>query len=384
MSGSSAHLTLHPDRCDQCLRCVRACPDHALKVAVGYIYVDRLRCTGCDACVKACERGAIERREARPRSGAADSDARPGDVGQVVVGSRAEAKAVRKAAQTVAKTRAKAAEPSARTGKPARLPAPPSRAAAPVKRTSTSAPKSALGAASWTLVDAAAVLAVLLLTLLLKNLALSLGFVQLMPQTGRTAVRALVLAAFYSLQLGAFAWLAWRHGAGLLSAFGLRRADGERTPGGFTSALGSAGLVVALFLGTETITLAYVQTMDALGVPQPVRLSSDLSAVFGRGGVGLVLSGLLVVLVAPLAEELAFRGVLASALRDRWGMWPAIVVSSAVFAGYHLSAWFFFPTFVLGMALGWLAFSRRSLVPAIALHVVYNAAAVAAAFLVAR
>jgi membrane protease YdiL (CAAX protease family) len=65
-------------------------------------------------------------------------------------------------------------------------------------------------------------------------------------------------------------------------------------------------------------------------------------------------------------------------------MWPAIVVSSAVFAGYHLSAWFFFPTFVLGMALGWLAFSRRSLVPAIALHVVYNAAAVAAAFLVAR
>ena len=383
MSGSSPSLTLHPDRCDHCLECVRSCPNNALKVGASYIYVDRQRCSGCDACVDACKRDAIERRTTKTKAGSAGSVARPGDIGQVVVGSRAEAKAVRKASAAASRTKATPSKPPSRAAQPTRLPAPPSRAKPRARQLSPAAHKR-VGSAKWTLVDAGAVLAVLALTLLLKNVALAFGPVQLMPAAGRAVVRALVLAAFYALQLGAFAWLAWRHGTGAISAFRLRSQEGASLPGRIGSALGSAGLVVALLLGTEAISIAYGLAMGAAGWQQPARLSSDLAAVFGGGGVGLALSALLVVLVAPLAEELAFRGVLAPALGDRWGVWPAIVVSAAVYAAYHMSAWLFFPTFVLGLALGWLAFSRRSLAPAIALHVLYNGAAVVAAFLVAR
>ena len=381
MSGSSPALTLHPDRCDHCLGCVRSCPNNALRVGASYIYVDRERCSGCDACVDACKRGAIERRTAK--TGTPASVTRPGDIGQVVVGSRAEAKAVRKASAAASKTRASVSKPPSRTAKPTRLPAPPSRAK-PRPRPLPTAAEERVGSTTWTLVDAGAVLAVLALTLLLKNVALAFGPVRLMPAAGRAIVRALALGAFYALQLGAFAWLAWRRGATVISAFRLRSHEDAGLPGRIGSALGSAGLVVALLVGTEAISIAYGLAMGVVGWQQPARLSSDLAAVFGGGGLGLALSALLVVLVAPLAEELAFRGVLAPALGDRWGMWPAIVVSSAVYAAYHLSLWLFFPTFVLGLALGWLAFSRRSLVPAIALHVLYNGAAVAAAFLVAR
>ena len=102
MSGTSAHLTLRPERCDECGRCVAACPNGAVRVGASYILVDWKACDQCCACVDACDRGAIVR-AAVPRTGAVMRGVALGDVSKVVVGSRAEAKAVRKAAEQAAK-----------------------------------------------------------------------------------------------------------------------------------------------------------------------------------------------------------------------------------------------------------------------------------------
>ncbi len=45
---------------------------------------------------------------------------------------------------------------------------------------------------------------------------------------------------------------------------------------------------------------------------------------------------LIVVVVAPLCEEVVFRGLLWGALERRWGPWVAMVVSTVVFAVAHL------------------------------------------------
>jgi membrane protease YdiL (CAAX protease family) len=245
------------------------------------------------------------------------------------------------------------------------------------------------GSVVWNAADLVLVLVILLLTVLAKDAVLGLHAVGLMPAAGRTIVRAAVLGVYYSIQIAAFAWLAARHGATLSAAFGLAGASGPAIAKGEVaapapSAIGSLGLVVALFAGTEAFAIAYGLGMQAVGLNQPARLSSDLSEVFGGGGAGLALSILLVALVAPFVEELAFRGVVMPVLGVRWGMWPAILGSALVYAAYHFSLWLFAPTFVLGIALGWLAWSRRSLWPAILLHVLYNAAAVGAGFFVAR
>jgi membrane protease YdiL (CAAX protease family) len=366
-----------------------------------------------------CKRQAIQRTVVPERGEA--FGALVSDTSKVVVGSRAEAKAVRKAAVQATKARGKSV---AYAGKPtlfgrravateALTPtAGATVATPPVVATSAAAVSDAHhdkdaafrrvvasptridpvpfepGSVVWGVSDLVLVLVILLATVLVKDAVLGLHEVGLMPAAGRTILRAAVLGVYYSLQVAAFAWLAARHKATLAAAFGLGssaetvkgRAESSAKP----SAIGSLGLVLVFFAATEAFAIAYGLAMQAAGLNQPARLSSDLSAVFGSGGAGLALSILLVALVAPLVEELAFRGVVMPVLGVRWGMWPAIVGSALIYAAYHFSFWLFAPTLVLGIALGWLAWTRRSLWPAILLHVLYNAAAVGAGFFVAK
>jgi nicotinamidase-related amidase len=79
--------------------------------------------------------------------------------------------------------------------------------------------------------------------------------------------------------------------------------------------------------------------------------------------------------LAPIIEELMFRGILLPWLRQAVGPWPAILLSSAIFAIAHLDAWPApFALFVLALFLGYLAYRTTSLVAPIVLHSVFNAA----------
>jgi uncharacterized protein len=48
-----------------------------------------------------------------------------------------------------------------------------------------------------------------------------------------------------------------------------------------------------------------------------------------------VVLGVVVVLVAPVVEELMFRGMMLRTFMRRWGFWPAALLSSAIFALFH-------------------------------------------------
>lgn len=87
-------------------------------------------------------------------------------------------------------------------------------------------------------------------------------------------------------------------------------------------------------------------------------------------------------LVAPIVEELLYRGVLLQALLRR-GRSLAILVSSAVFAAIHISglppdsllasaAVVLPPLFALGILLAWLTLKTGRLGPAIFLHSGWN------------
>ncbi len=96
---------------------------------------------------------------------------------------------------------------------------------------------------------------------------------------------------------------------------------------------------------------------------------------------------LLVVSLGPLVEELLFRGVLLSALLQRWGSIAAIGLSSMAFALAHLPglAWqaYALPDLlVLALALAWLRLRSGSIWPSVVAHGANNLLAVAAWFLV--
>jgi hypothetical protein len=86
--------------------------------------------------------------------------------------------------------------------------------------------------------------------------------------------------------------------------------------------------------------------------------------------------------LAPLQEEVLFRGFLYRGFAPALGMWPAIVLISALWAITHLQYhWFFIgEIFVLGLVFGWLRAKTGSLLLTLILHTTVNTMAILEAF----
>jgi membrane protease YdiL (CAAX protease family) len=90
---------------------------------------------------------------------------------------------------------------------------------------------------------------------------------------------------------------------------------------------------------------------------------------------------LAVVVLAPIAEELFFRGIVFNAwLREGGRRW-AYIGSAALFAAVHLSLVSALPIFLLGLALAWVYERTRNLLAPIAMHATVNGISVTIALL---
>ncbi len=87
---------------------------------------------------------------------------------------------------------------------------------------------------------------------------------------------------------------------------------------------------------------------------------------------GLVVMLLVGAILAPLSEEVYFRGYMFSALAKRVGERAGIALSSAYFAAAHLDARAFLPIFILGAILATAYAKTRSLTLVIIAHMVIN------------
>lgn len=85
---------------------------------------------------------------------------------------------------------------------------------------------------------------------------------------------------------------------------------------------------------------------------------------------------LVVGLLAPLAEEMVFRGaVLRSLLRWKENPWIGIVISAVLFAVIHMNPAQMPHAFLIGLLLGWLYYRTDSIVPGVMYHWVNNTVA---------
>jgi sodium transport system permease protein len=72
--------------------------------------------------------------------------------------------------------------------------------------------------------------------------------------------------------------------------------------------------------------------------------------------------------LSAVSKEIAFRGLILNGLRRRFATWPAILISSFLFAVYFMNVFVLVPAFLLGVALGVLAVRSGSLLPGILVH----------------
>lgn len=157
-----------------------------------------------------------------------------------------------------------------------------------------------------------------------------------------------------------------RRGAGLRRAFGVRPGAWGRDA--------AAGLVcyLAALPYVATFSLLYRLALQRAGheiAPQPVL---RLFAAEQPLALRVLLIGLAVVL-APLAEEVLFRGVAQPLAARRFGMPAAIVLVSVLFALLHRHPVTYAPLFVLAVAFSIGYLRTGSIVTPIVAHALFNA-----------
>jgi len=85
-----------------------------------------------------------------------------------------------------------------------------------------------------------------------------------------------------------------------------------------------------------------------------------------------VATGMLLIVVAPFAEEVFFRGFLYQAFRNSFGVLPGALLSALIFGAIHLEFFKLVQLAILGVILALLFEKTKSLWPPIILHALNN------------
>ncbi|GAB6090270.1 CPBP family intramembrane glutamic endopeptidase [Spirochaeta dissipatitropha] len=91
---------------------------------------------------------------------------------------------------------------------------------------------------------------------------------------------------------------------------------------------------------------------------------------------GLVMAIIFLAVLPALLEEFFFRGIICLDLVNTEGRTRAVILSGLLFAFAHMNPWQFTPALILGMVLGWIAISTKSIRLPILLHLITNSIAI--------
>lgn len=107
-------------------------------------------------------------------------------------------------------------------------------------------------------------------------------------------------------------------------------------------------------------------------MPELPNIAEDSFDMIMKDRLGYLSIGLL----APLAEELVFRGaILRSLLQWTSRPWIAIALSALFFAAAHMNPAQLPHAFLIGLLLGWLYYRTNSIIPGMVYHWVNNSVA---------
>ena len=201
------------------------------------------------------------------------------------------------------------------------------------------------------------------------------------PISGRTLL--LFLAVLLVVAASAV-WFLRSHPHGLIGILALFYASGLLAvvlavlPMGRDAApalaLREAGWRYAVFGALGTLVLSV--TVSWIG-PSPEGMKQVIELAQDRGK--LLPSLFAFALLAPMVEELVFRGLLYGWIESRWGSMVALVVSTLAFAAAHFEPAHILLVLPLGLLFGWLRRRTNSLMPSLVSHIANNGFAVLSA-----
>jgi membrane protease YdiL (CAAX protease family)/uncharacterized RDD family membrane protein YckC len=178
----------------------------------------------------------------------------------------------------------------------------------------------------------------------------------------RLATQALLAATLVAVALG----------------FAARPRPGLAAPG----RLGLRGFqpsALGLALAAYGAYILFAAFYAPLVQPEQEDVTRDLGV--DQGNLEAIAAGLLIIVAAPISEEIFFRGLMFTGLRRRLSLWPAAAITAILWAALHYtgpeSIGVVPQLAVLGLLLAWLYEYTGSLWPPILMHAVNNGLAFA-------
>jgi membrane protease YdiL (CAAX protease family) len=167
-----------------------------------------------------------------------------------------------------------------------------------------------------------------------------------------------------------------RQSGGTLVSLGLRRPEAPRDYFGLEGQPGTPwaqtlGLIGGGVFASYVAIYTYVLTVHLLGFGF-LEPKDQIPEDFLQKDVVVFFLAIGVVIVAPICEELFFRGFMFAGLRRAWGFFPAAVVSGLIFASAHTQLGLIIPFAVVGFILAFLYQRTRSIFVSMGMHFVFN------------
>lgn len=152
----------------------------------------------------------------------------------------------------------------------------------------------------------------------------------------------------------------------------------------FKSALRLNGLSARSVLAIIMLSIGVIVVIDEIdrlvyllfGQPDYLEdLANQLKITSLVNGVIIVIT---TIIIAPIVEEMLFRGYFQKVLEEEWqDVTKAVLVTGVFFAFVHLNPYWIVQIYLLGVILGYLAWRTNSILPSLILHGLNNGFAVA-------
>lgn len=178
-----------------------------------------------------------------------------------------------------------------------------------------------------------------------------------------------VLQKIGSVSVGFGAFLGYVIQFSLVIIFGLFQRKIRSPQGTRLLKFGLAKLDFVIILWGTIMVLATGVVIEPLLNLFPETYLDRLGNIMAAGGWMMFTS----IVIAPIMEEILFRGILQDALMRKYGVFVGILIASAVFGIVHLIPQQVVNAFMIGIVLGYIYYRTGALLPVILIHCINNA-----------
>ena len=159
----------------------------------------------------------------------------------------------------------------------------------------------------------------------------------------------------------------FRRYGGSFERLGFGPVEGSTLLWALGAFVGALALASAYSVVVQVFGLDFLKTECAEQVPKEVRDERML----------LALASLVVIVFAPVCEEIFFRGFMFTGLARLWGLVPGIIASGMLFSAAHVSYKSFIPIALVGMVFAFTYSRSRNIVSTMLAHCAFNSLSIA-------